>query len=620
MKFLAGRSLKQLGLYSLLLMVIVFVAEYFVVRGQLHRLDEAERKIDFARGIQIGLQQIALQSQLYAQGNTQLASEIASKIEQQDHLLKTLEKGGRIDGTSEFITPLSRLPQITFDNLWENWTSYKKAIGGAVVQENSPQAVPADVEPDSLNTTDSLNTSVVVASIPAQPAAVPASKVIQEARWISLSEWFNKLVTDLDDEVEQKQDAVHIWIVLFILIDLALLTLIYFGYNRFVIRPIQLLEGNIINHKHTDEFHKNELGKVTHEINEIIENLKDATDFVTSIGEGKLDVDYKQTLDLQYAPGKNKLADSLIQMQEKLKAMNEAERKRQWANEGLAKFVEIMRSSNDNLHSLGDAVISSLVQYTGSNQGGLYILNDEDANNKYLEMISLFAFDTKKFEQQKIKLGEGILGQTFLEKETTHLTNMPEEYIRITSGLGDANPRALLLFPLKVDKEAYGIIELASFRPFEQHEIEFVEKLGESIAATLASVRAAQKNKQLIEQFQQQTEEMRAQEEEMRQNMEELQATQEEVARKEQAYVERIRELESKLKNTDSQEAESVRQSAQKMEEELRLQIEELSKQLSKAQSRPDDWAVAEDVEKTFRINLDAIKITQEELHRKAAR
>jgi GAF domain-containing protein len=192
---------------------------------------------------------------------------------------------------------------------------------------------------------------------------------------------------------------------------------------------------------------------------------------------------------------------------------------------------------------------------------------------------------------------------------------MPDEYIRITSGLGDANPRALLLFPLKVDKEAYGIIELASFHEYQQHEIEFVEKLGESIAATLGSVRAAQKNRQLIEQFQQQTEEMRAQEEEMRQNMEELQATQEEVVRKEQAYLQRIKDL--KNKKSDSGEVETIRESAQKVEHGLRLKIEELTAQLSNNQSPDDEWALAQDVEKTLKVNLEAIKITQEELNRK---
>ena len=117
MKFLAGRSLKQIGFYSLLLMIVIFVAEYFGVRYHLHALEDAERKIDFTRSIQISTQQIALQSQLYFQGNAQLASDITTRIEQQDHQLTVLADGGRIDGTAFFITPLSRLPRITFDNL-----------------------------------------------------------------------------------------------------------------------------------------------------------------------------------------------------------------------------------------------------------------------------------------------------------------------------------------------------------------------------------------------------------------------------------------------------------------------------------------------------------------------
>ena len=602
MKFLAGRSLKQIGFYSLLLMIVIFIAEYFGVRYHLHALEDAERKIDFTRSIQISAQQIALQSQLYFQGNAQLASDITTRIEQQDHQLTVLADGGRIDGTAYFITPLSRLPRITFDNLIASWNNYKSSIQGAVIPQTTSDAA---VQADSLGVNPGI-----------QPPS--ASKVMQEARWLSLSDWFTKLIHDLEEEVEKKQQAVLVSIISFIALDILLLLILLYGFNRLVIRPVQLLEANILLHKHTQEFDKNEIGKVTQHINEIIENLKNATDFVISIGEGKLDVDYKETLDPEYVAGKNKLADSLIQMQGKLKALNETERRRQWATEGLTKFVEIMRSSNDNLNSLGDAVISALVQYTKSNQGALYILNDEDPNNKYLELISLFAFDTKKHEQQKVKLGEGILGQTFLEKETTHLTNMPDEYIRITSGLGDANPRALLLFPLKVDKEAYGIIELASFQEYQPHEIEFVEKLGESIAATLGSVRAAQKNRQLIEQFQQQTEEMRAQEEEMRQNMEELQATQEEVVRKEQAYLQRIKDLENTVKKSDSGEAQSIRENAQKIEQALRLKIEELTAQVATNQSPTDEWVLAQEVEKTLKVNLEAIKITQEELDRKA--
>jgi hypothetical protein len=604
MKFLRNRSLSQLSLLSLLLMIIIFISQYVVIRYRIGALEESERKIDFVRDIQIGSQQIAFQSQLFLKGNSELAADIAAKIENVDHQLSILEKGGRIDGTAFFIGPLSRLPMITYDNLQSSWINYKVAIGQIIAGNGELFLKKAG--------TDSLNNNV-----PAPAVLVNSVNVLHESRWLSFSDWFSKLVLDLDEEVSQKQNSIFRWAAFFAVSDVFLIGALVFGFHQGVIRPIKRLESNIANHTAAD-LNNNEIGKIAQEVNVIIENLNDATDFVSSIGEGKLDIVYKDSSDAQSGTGKNKLAASLIQMQDKLRALNESEKRRQWANEGLTKFVEIMRSSNDDLGSLGDAVISALVQYTNSNQGGLYILNDEDPNNKYLELISLFAFDIKKYQQQKIKLGEGLLGQTFLEQETTHLTNMPEEYIRITSGLGDANPRALLLFPLKVDKESYGIIELASFREYQPHEIEFVEKLGESIAATLASVRSAQKNRQLIEQFQQQTEEMRAQEEEMRQNMEEMQATQEEVARKEHAYIERIRELENKIKYSDSGESEAARERASQVEHKLRSKIEELTVQLSKAQGRTDEFAVAEELEKTLKINLEAIKITQEELSRKA--
>jgi hypothetical protein len=305
-------------------------------------------------------------------------------------------------------------------------------------------------------------------------------------------------------------------------------------------------------------------------------------------------------------------------MQAKLKTLNEEEKKRQWANEGLAKFVDILRSSNDNISVLGDKIIAALVKYTHSNQGALYTLNDDDPNDKHLEMISLFAFDIKKHEQHKVKLGQGILGQAFLERETTYLTEIPSAYIRITSGLGDAPPGAVLMVPLKVDQEVYGIVELASFTAYEPHEISFVERLGETIASTLASVRAAHKNRTLIEQFQQQTEEMRAQEEEMRQNMEELQATQEEIARKEKSYIARIQELEQGTTQHQDGQA-SLKAELARAEQHYEQKIKALQDQLAQ-RPREGDWALAEEIERTLSMQREALKITQEELNKSRSR
>jgi len=612
MNFWRDKSLKEQSIYVFALLSTLLIAEYFVVRNKLQSLAEAERKIDFARAVQVRNQEIALQVEFFLQGKKDIAAEIASFADEQDHLLETLGDGGRIDGRDIFLSPLSRLPRITFNNLRENWTSYKTAITSLLSDSDISEQTNAAISTDSL--TDS---TAAAPQVPQKTSSLAQAKLTFESQWLSLAKWYDKLIADLEYEVENKLASVIGWFAFFILLDIVALWVIFYFFNRQVLQPLNRLKSNTATQNFVEVFDKNEVGVVADQIKNTIEDLRDATDFVIAIGEGKLDLDYK-TLDDHYSKGENKLADSLIEMQTRLKAMNEEERKRQWSNEGLTRFVDILRSSSDDLNVLGDKIIASLVQYTKSNQGALYILNDDDSRNKYLELISLFAFDIKKFEQQKIKLGEGILGQTFLEKETTYLANVPESYIRITSGLGDANPKSLLLVPLKVDTQVYGIIELASFNEYMPHEIAFVEKLGESIASTLASVRAAQKNRQLIQQFQQQTEEMRAQEEEMRQNMEELQATQEEIARKEKSYLARIKELEEQpgVKSVQG-EMTGLRAQLEKKEREYQARIEELSRQLAQKPPQGEDWEIASELEKSLKINLQALQITQEELDRK---
>lgn len=607
MKFWGDKSLKVRAAYVLAVLVMMFIAEYFVVKSSLYTFSEAETKIDFARSVQVENQRIALQVSEFIHGNEILGATIVSALDHEDHLLKILGDGGRIDGSEKFLKPLSRLPRITYDNLKKNWNTYRAAVTTIITRGESTDAMGSDDE----GSTDSTVT-VQVMSVQEKKMALQKARLIFDAQWLQLSSWYQMLIDDLEEEVASREAAVLNWFSAFIIMDIVALILVMYYYYRHVLNPLGSLETNTANQTHSRGLPDNEIGAVAIRINKTIEELKDATEFVLAIGDGRLDLSY-QSLDAQYAPGKNKLADSLIDMQTRLKAVNEEERKRQWSNEGLAKFVDILRSSNDNLTLLGDKIISALVQYTKSNQGGLYILNDEDKQNKYLELISLFAFDIKKFEQQKIRLGEGILGQTFLEKETTYLTNLPDTFVRITSGLGDANPKSILMVPLKVDTEVYGIIELATFSAYAPHEIAFVEKLGESIASTLESVRAAQRNRQLIEQFQQQTEQMRAQEEEMRQNMEELQATQEEIARKEKSYVARIKELETQAGGVTQEEIERLKAEVQAKERDYEKRIQTLT-----AQARSDDWEIALEIEKALKINLEALQIAREELDKKA--
>jgi methyl-accepting chemotaxis protein len=625
MKFLRNTSLRLIGIYLLVVMFLIYFAEYYIIQHRIDVLDEVEQKLDFTRSAELSSQQISLLVQRHLAHNEDLTVDIEAKIVHQEHLLEILGKGGRIDRTDVILKPLSRLPKISYDNLKEYWEEYKTSVRDILaLQHKVPSATTDQAQVPVQSTTDSTTSTPAVAT-PTEVKPVVSVKMLaaaalkEESLSLTLSEWYDNLFDDLETEVWREKSSVHGWVIAIIIFDVALLTLIFFAFNKYVLEPINKLRLNTANHQQVTNTAPNEIGKLSEQINETLENLKDATDFVTAIGQGNLDMDYKASLDSRYNHGKNKLADSLIDMQGKLKSLNEEERKRQWANEGLAKFVDILRSSNDNIVALSDKVIAALAQYTKSNQGALYIYNDDDEYNKHLELVSLFAFDIKKFETRKIKLGEGLLGQTFLEGETNYYTNFPDEYIRITSGLGDANPRSILIVPLKVDTQIYGIVELASFNEYAPHEIAFVEKLGETIASTIGSVKAAEKNKDLIEQFQTQTEQMRAQEEEMRQNMEELQATQEEVARKERGYIERIQELEQQSVNSSvtTDKLEEVTSDFIRKERDHLEKINALEKQLSQKPEKADDWQIAEEVVQTLKVNLKALEITQEELNRK---
>jgi GAF domain-containing protein len=607
MNFLQTRSLKELALYLLGGIFLLFVIEFLVIRAKIESLQEVEEKKDFARGAQLDGQQIAYLVQLHL-NDDQAGADIYARTQELDHKLRVLGNGGRIDRSELFLKPLPKLPAITFTNLLKHWEAYRNSILEEVNGES--------VAPLTATDTTSIIASDSSAIPPVHRKEINARTVLP-GQWLTLSNWFEKLMVDLAAETQKQKDGVERWFFAFAFLDLVVLASLFYLFEKSVLNPLRTLKANAVTSTQDTSFARNEIGELADEVNEILEQLKDATEFVAAIGEGKLDFDYTG-LDKKYSVGKNRLADSLLSMQEKLRTLNEEENRRQWANEGLSKFVDILRSSNDNINTLGDKIISALVKYTNSNQGGLYILNDEDERNRHLELISLFAFDNKKFDRQKVRLGEGILGQTFLEKETTILNEIPDEYIRITSGLGSATPKSLLIVPLKVDKEVYGIVELASFKNFQSHEILFVEKLAETIASTLASVKAAQKNRSLIEQFQQQTEEMRAQEEEMRQNMEELQATQEELSRKEQDYIVRIRELEQEgQQGIPPVEHQKLKEELGKQIVDHQARIRDLERKLSEKPQREDDWALAIEVEKDLRQQLEALRITQDVLSNK---
>lgn len=273
---------------------------------------------------------------------------------------------------------------------------------------------------------------------------------------------------------------------------------------------------------------KKEVDTLHHKMQVHEKDAAGATEFVKAIEQGNLDIRYNG--DDQVDEG-NTLAISLISMRDQMKKFSQEERQRTWVSEGLAKFADILRDKSEEIQELSNDIISNLVKYMDANQGALYIINDDDTSDVFLEMKACYAYERKKHIDKRIPIGEGIVGQVVLEKSSNYMKAIPADFIKITSGLGASLPRYLLIVPLKLEEQVLGVVEIASFVEIKQYQIDFVEKLGESIASTVSSVKVNDRTRKLLNETQAQAEQMRSQEEEMRQNMEELSATQEEMHR-----------------------------------------------------------------------------------------
>jgi len=232
----------------------------------------------------------------------------------------------------------------------------------------------------------------------------------------------------------------------------------------------------------------------------------------------------------------------------KLEKASKEEGRRRWAVEGLTLFSDLMKNEQNDLKRLSYTIISQLVKYTESAQGGIFIINDDaEQGNTTMDLKACYAFERRKKVSLQIQKGEGLVGEAWREGDTIFLTDIPENYLKIRSGLGHAPPRCILIVPIKTEQRVEGILELSAFQPFKDHVITFVEHLAERIATTVASVKMQERTTHLLEEANIMAEELRTNEEEMRQNMEELQATQEEMSRNHQEAQEERKKLEVQM-------------------------------------------------------------------------
>ncbi|MCQ2252413.1 MAG: GAF domain-containing protein [Bacteroidales bacterium] len=268
-----------------------------------------------------------------------------------------------------------------------------------------------------------------------------------------------------------------------------------------------------------------EIAEIADTLRTLVGNLKETSQFALRIGEGNFSTEFKPV------SKHDVLANSLLVMRGNLiKADKEAEQRkiensqRNWQAQGLAEFNEVLRNAGDDMQVLSNKVIERLVRYLDANMGGIYIVDDTDENDVHLELTAFYAYNRLKYVKQRIEIGENLVGQCFRENETVYMTDIPKGYVHISSGLGEADPTCLVIVPLQVNSETYGIVELASFQVIEKYQVEFIEKIGETIASTIANVKINMNTQKLLEESHQKGERLIQQEAEVHRTIDSLKA------------------------------------------------------------------------------------------------
>ncbi len=274
-----------------------------------------------------------------------------------------------------------------------------------------------------------------------------------------------------------------------------------------------------------------EIGQMVDPINNLTMNLRNTRDFAIEVGKGNFNTH------IDVFGNKGDLGGSLIQMKNQLEEVakqqeiqKNEESQRTWTAEGLALFARIMRTGNTSVNELAVDIIINLVKYMGLTQGGLYLMEKEN-EIPYFVLAGCYAYNRQKYHQQKMAFNEGLIGACAMEKEPIYMTDLPQNYVSITSGSGNTNPDCLVLLPLIYENEVCGVIELAGFKSIEPYRREFALRIAETIAAHISVMRININTAELLKKSEELAENLRQQEEELKQNMEEMIATQEESER-----------------------------------------------------------------------------------------
>ncbi len=231
-------------------------------------------------------------------------------------------------------------------------------------------------------------------------------------------------------------------------------------------------------------------------LNQQTSSIQKVAKFAGKIGAGEFNYEFVPEGE------DDELGKALLEMRDSLIAASKNEEERIWIVTATAEVGEILRNNNNNMKKMSEEVISFLTQKINAIQGAFYIVDDENPKNVYIELVGSYAYNKKKYLKGKFKFGQGLVGQACVEQDIIFRTEVPDDYVTITSGLlGDQKPKAILIVPVITNEKVYGAVEFAGFEKFSPLHIRLIQELGDIVARTIFNVKVNENTARLFEEI-----------------------------------------------------------------------------------------------------------------------
>jgi len=351
---------------------------------------------------------------------------------------------------------------------------------------------------------------------------------------------------------------------------------------------------------------KGEIAQLKDTINLMVDSFLDVVAQTSLIAAGDFSVENKPRSE------KDELTESINKMTLSLRNMTAENQKENWLKTGQTELNDLMRGEQ-TMAEMCKKIITYVSKYIGAKVGVFYL---KEENEESFTLLSTYAFSQRKAHVKQIKQGEGIVGQAVLEKEPIHLSEVPEDYIFINSGIGRASPGNLLVNPFILENEVKAVIELGSFTPFTDAQMEYLKAIGENVAIAINTTQSNEKMNVLLEESQKQQEEMKRSNEELEEQTQLLKESEVKLQQQSEALKSSNEELEEKSVNLEKQKDDIEEQN--RSIEKSRLEIEEKAEELKLSGKYKSEFLA--NMSHELRTPLNSLLILSKQLEKNEAK